>query len=259
MLLRQIARTWKPLTAILIATILCAVLYAFSSGDTRNFALSLGTCFLSALVVIVAVDISLSANNEQARLKLSTTSLYSLRPALHQIGSVLFNIVKATAKHPQEDGEMPFSRITEMARAAETRFINSRHEAPVFPSIDWLNYVTDAFIQLTASINKFSEKYIMFIDQDAIELCDKMSTHNFIGLCSQARRSFPIPGDPGAAMMTIAFSAPNENTPSAFHDYLSCLEALNDKLMASNIVIMIPISWGNGTAPALGSARTATA
>lgn len=262
MLMEQIAKNWKPLIVILIATILCLILYIFSSGDVRNFALSLGTCFLSALVVVIAVDISLSASAEQTRRGLFTISLHSLRPAFYQIGGVLFNLIKATAEHPQEDGEVPFSKITEMMRKAETQYINARHEAPVLPSIDWLTYVTSAFNQLTESLNKFSEKYIMFIDQNTIELCDKMCSHRFIYFCNQARTPLHLPdnpGDFGAAMIAIAFTAPDENTPSPFQDYLTCLEQLNNKLLAANIKIIIPIGWSNNTAPALGSARTATA
>lgn len=259
MLLKQIARNWVSLAVILFFAILCGILYSFSSGDVRNFALSLGTCFLSALVLVIVVDISLAASNEQARLQLFSTSLYSLRPAFQQIGGVMFNIVKATAERPQEDKEASFSKIIEMTKMAETQYIKSRHEAPVFPKIDWLCYVTSAFAQLTESLSRFSEKYIMFIDRETIELCEKMIAHPFISLCNQAgRSSLPFSGS-GEAMMTIAFTAFGENTPSHFHDYLSCLEKLNNKLVAVGIEIMIPISWGDGIAPKLGSARTAAA
>ncbi|NUU35115.1 hypothetical protein [Pseudomonas sp. C2B4] len=261
MLFRQIAKNWKPLAVILIATILCGVLYIFSEGDTRNFALSLGTCFLSALVVIIAVDISLSASNEQARLQLFTTSLLSIRPALQQIGGVLFNIVKATAVHPMAEDNLSLSKMIEVTRAAETRYINPRHEAPVVPRMDWLNYISSAFIHLSDSLNKFSEKYIMLIDRETIELCEKMRTHQFIHLCNESRRVDMIsefPGDFGSMMMAFGFVSTEEKV-SAFHDYLCCVEELNNKLLVAEIEIVIPVSWGDNVSPKLGAARTATA
>ena len=245
-----------------ILLFICVLVFLCNTPSTEwvsSFSGNLISELLGILLTVFLIDKVIEKNQENERKKYKEVAFRQLRGAIYKHLMLLANIFKASALTLPE--KRKFENVREFFDdkfIEQIAYLDFSALAPVTPDRQWIDYLSEEFLNFKNSLGKTVEKYSMYLDSESLDLMEEVINSSSMAFILQIPNAYALIKREGNQIRPDFFGQSTVGD-TTFRNYINLfvdLVEVHNRYCAEDKKIFIEdYIWRDNIAPKLGDSR----